>query len=386
MKRIPELDGVRGIAVLMVMGFHCFQDNPLINSPALKTLGKFSVIGQTGVDLFFVLSGFLITRILLAAKPSDSYFRDFYIRRTLRIFPLYYGFLAFSYFLLPNLLGTSTPHIAQQSWFWLHLQNIPATFQFAQASGPGHFWSLAIEEHFYLFWPLAVYVFDAKRLFRFSITLCLLALVSRLLLIASGFSVFYFTFCRMDALAIGAIVALIEYRYGLQPFARQFKIATIALAVGLAAAWPFISGSHSNLGQLVKFPLIASLYAAAIGWLATVNASAIAGRFLRGWPLVSIGKISYGMYVFHPICFYFCFQRTAFNFWLAAPLAFAATFIVSALSFRLYETPFLRLKDRFTPVQHRERTKPPGDRLPLGHLQFPSPSPSPRSDRPVPTD
>src|SRR5436190_1162893 len=190
--RLPALDGVRGIAALMVMSFH-YWDGAGSRWPAL---------GQTGVDLFFVLSGFLITRILLAARDSPGYFRNFYARRALRILPLYYGFLAVHQLLLPRLQGRESPPFARAWWFWVHLQNIPTTFPGLIADGPGVYWSLAVEEHFYLVWPVLVLVVPSRWLPRVAGAVIVLALAARaLFLFALDLPVDTFTACRMDAIA-----------------------------------------------------------------------------------------------------------------------------------------------------------------------------------------
>ena len=152
LSRLPCLDGIRAVAAMMVMVFHFVGHH---GEP--RAIVQASVIGQTGVDLFFVLSGFLITRILLASRQSEHYFRSFYARRTLRIFPLYFGFLAIYFFLLPLLFGEPIPPAPTQLWSWFYLENVPQTFVSLRTSGPGHFWSLAVEEHFYLIWPLLVF-------------------------------------------------------------------------------------------------------------------------------------------------------------------------------------------------------------------------------------
>ncbi len=173
-KYYKELDGVRGIAALMIMTFHFFQ--PIIpNTTTLIYINKFIKFGQTGVSLFFVLSGFLITRILLSTKEKSGYFLTFYIRRALRIFPLYYGFLIIYYFLInPYLYNASNLSFSTQFYYWFYLQNIADTFGWA-ANGPFHFWSLAVEEHFYLFWPLLVYYLNDKKIIIATICIIIIA-------------------------------------------------------------------------------------------------------------------------------------------------------------------------------------------------------------------
>jgi len=176
-KRIPVLDGVRGIAIAMVMLFHfdflyhlhftaADASLPLLDELVSKTLGA----GWSGVDLFFVLSGFLITGILYDAKgPARRFFGSFYARRALRIFPAYYGFLALLVIALP-LVGEPDPShriAAALPWYGSYLTNI------REAIDPGirgdvlfvgHIWSVAVEEQFYLLWPAFVFLFSRRTL------------------------------------------------------------------------------------------------------------------------------------------------------------------------------------------------------------------------------
>jgi len=155
--RLLVLDGLRGIAILLVMLFHFTLASPsaLIDVPYFS----FTRYGWTGVDLFFVLSGFLITGILIDAKGGEHYFRNFYIRRALRILPLYYTFVAGLILLYPRIGGPTASAEAQvlvqhQWWFWTHTVNwlVARTGDFVTVTtlGTGGFWSLAIEEQFYL--------------------------------------------------------------------------------------------------------------------------------------------------------------------------------------------------------------------------------------------
>src|SRR5580700_6952106 len=151
--RLPALDGIRGVAILLVLFYHLFRyDNSL--------LGRLSHHGWLGVELFFVLSGFLITGILYDSRGEVHYFRNFYGRRVLRIFPLYYGFLAVAALLAPLLIkaqlqGIHT-YIHYQVWWWLYAANILESIKGWICAAFDPFWSLAIEEHFYLIWPLLI--------------------------------------------------------------------------------------------------------------------------------------------------------------------------------------------------------------------------------------
>jgi peptidoglycan/LPS O-acetylase OafA/YrhL len=210
LKYYKNLDGVRAIAALMVMVFHFFQHvEP--STKLLNILTKVSVFGQTGVTLFFVLSGFLITRILLDTKETTGYFKNFYLRRALRIFPLYYLFLAITYYVVPLIVNTPFGSFNQQIFYFTYLQNFAITFNW-DSVGPVHFWSLAVEEHFYLFWPVVVYLFSTKNLSRVIIGIIIGALLLRIFMLNNGYGVFYFTFTRFDSLAIGALLAIAELR------------------------------------------------------------------------------------------------------------------------------------------------------------------------------
>jgi peptidoglycan/LPS O-acetylase OafA/YrhL len=157
-----SLDGLRGIAALMVVIFHFYSyPGGFYSEPSI--FKKITEIGQHGVSLFFVLSGFVITRILIHTKNDGEFFSNFFTRRILRIAPLYYAFLIVWFFVLPILLNIPQAEFSDQLPFYLYLQNIYSTFRMPIA-GPPHFWSLAVEEHFYLIWPVVVYYVPLKHL------------------------------------------------------------------------------------------------------------------------------------------------------------------------------------------------------------------------------
>ncbi|MCC8424417.1 acyltransferase [Mucilaginibacter sp. UR6-11] len=338
-----ELDGLRGVAALMVIFFHFMPDG---SNLIIHYLRKVSIFGQTGVTLFFVLSGFLITRILLHVKTNKHYFSNFYIKRALRIFPLYYLALVIFYFIIPPIL--KSPPSAQKSWmYWIYLQNIPDTFNIT-ANGPQHFWSLAVEEHFYLFWPLLIYYTSAKNTPWLIFTVVIIALFCRCILIYLNYGTFYFTFSIMDALAIGAYLAWYEHRSG--PPALDFNLIIIISLALMLPAWLFTGGKGYNWVQIIKFPVIAMFYMGIVGklvfgqsWLNTVMRSA----FLK-----FTGKISYGLYVFHPLCA-MVFRNIFPNesMWVYAASYLGLSYAVATLSFYAFERHFLKLKRYFEPAK-----------------------------------
>jgi peptidoglycan/LPS O-acetylase OafA/YrhL len=174
---IPALDGLRGLAIIAVV----WHNSALTGSGAgmselAKFISLFANMGWVGVQLFFVLSGFLITGILLDEKGAPRQLHNFYMRRVLRIFPLYYAVLLVAFIVLPALGDRPAWSVANKSneiWYWLYLVNWDIPIE-GGGGGLSHFWSLAVEEQFYLLWPLAVIALSRSALSR----LCLVLIVS----------------------------------------------------------------------------------------------------------------------------------------------------------------------------------------------------------------
>jgi len=294
------LDGARGLAVLSVMFFHFFQRESFNSFAAGRVLQSLSHMGQSGVDLFFVLSGFLITGILWDSKGSPHYFRNFYGRRILRIFPLYYASLVFFYFMAPFI--SSMAHfepLKNQMWAWLYAVNIHSTFlPYSTANVPGHFWSLSVEEHFYFVWPAIVLLCNRRQLFGAAIACIAIAMASRVGLQHYGFSVFSFTLCRLDALAIGAMLALLVRSANgfasLSALRPRWWLAGLLIAV--APLWIRFSGAANPLLQVVKFSMVALMYGALVAALLD-PAKPMLGRIFSNPFLRTFGKYSYGLYV-----------------------------------------------------------------------------------------
>ncbi len=339
----PELDGVRAVAIAMVMAFHLGVDY----FPGPVSLG------QTGVDLFFVLSGFLITGILLKAPQRDWHeVRTFYIRRSLRIFPLYYVTLIVVWTWLMR------DHV---SWdVWVYLQNITITFH-GFMRGPTHFWSLAVEEQFYLVWPFIVLFVPRRYLGKILAAMIATAFLIRIPMLHAGLSVFYFTFSRMDALAAGATLALLQWRGQLARCRRMFTaILVLGIVLIIIEARIAAGGHHEFTMQLTRYSVFAATYAAAIGLLLTAGRNIIS-RVLSSSPLRFIGRISYGLYVFHPLVFTWVLRRFATQPTpIRALLAIAATFACALISWYGMERYLIGLKDKLAPERARfPATAPP---------------------------
>lgn len=343
---LKVLDGVRALAALMVMVFHFFQYIKIDNSfyDAVRLISAF---GRTGVTLFFVLSGFLITRILLVTKRQEGYFKWFYLRRAVRIFPLYYFFLLVFYFVIPWIMDQPfTP--ANQQWpHYLYLQNFADTFHWP-SYGPGHFWSLAVEENFYFVWPLLVYMMNEKALGRFVSVLVAISLAIRLALIYRGLGGQFFIVSSFDALAMGALLALKESRSGISKNAgKGYLVMLVLLAVPTILLW-FVLGKHNAKAvHVFDFPIVTALYLSFVGLLVSQQKNQVINLVFCSKPLLYLGKISYGLYVYHTLCFdlyfqYFHFSDTVINILVT----FTAAIIMASLSYYLLELPFLKLKNK----------------------------------------
>jgi len=348
---IKPLDGIRGFAVLMVMFFHynLIDYNTIFNG--MTSIVKF---GQTGVTLFFVLSGFLITRILIKAKNKENYFSHFYLRRTLRIFPLYYFFLLLTYFVLPYLNLASFVSFKEQIPFYLFYQNIAYTFEWA-CEGPSRYWSLAVEEHFYLIWPLIMYFFSIKNCYRIIILIGGIAILFRILLLKEGYGTFYFTLCRMDAIAIGCYVALMEFEsnYNLKINWNKHLVVLSVIALVFGYLW-FVYSEKSNLYiQIIKD--IPYYYIFSILIMAMVSKEShylqnIVKNFFNNKFLIFCGKLSFSLYVYHVMCYDIVGKIGISNIYISILACFGLSFIIASISFFYFETPFLKLKNRFSDV------------------------------------
>jgi peptidoglycan/LPS O-acetylase OafA/YrhL len=365
---LAALDGVRGLAILMVIFSHAFEANYEAGGALSRFMGHLFYYGLFGVDLFFVLSGFLITGILFDSLDDDGYFRKFYARRALRIFPLYYGVLLICFLL------TRPLHLHWGDMGWLlvfYLQNLhPATIV-AFSPGRGialfHFWSLAIEEQFYLLWPAAVFFLRNKR----SLLLATLvgsaaALLLRLGLLAagaSGFAVHVTTICRADSLLLGGALALL-YRSArwadvIKLAPSGFWLAAATLILTAIVLDPYLV-HHDRAGLFWRDGLRYTILALGFSCLiacALRPGSAFERVFQSRW-LSFLGKYSYGLYVLH------VFALAIVGSWLR-PIVLAAThsklisvgfagvgsiavaIAAAYLSYHLYERPFLRFKHHF---------------------------------------
>lgn len=368
--RIKGLDGLRGIAFLMVYFFHIHWNQ----------------WGWPGVQLFFVLSGFLITGILLDMKeslPAKPYFIKFYGRRILRIFPLYYFYLIVMWIL--TAWAISANFYPEPMQVYQNEMKYAATYvydfyfaldRYIPSFFLTHFWTLAVEEQFYLIWPLFIFLVPRQHMQKAFWSVIILAPLLRLLtLVLHGMDAFSFLrnnvalvayslpFSHLDAFAMGALLTLVRIPKAKGIFyASLIALPLIGLATDFMATGQWKDVSLASLGWPITMPygnkfiwgytLVNGLCAvllygvARLGWFT---------RLLEWPPLRHLGKISYGMYVYHFALIWLMgtlFGQNLtepFSPWLAL-LTFAVVWVVAALSFQWMEKPIMDLKDRFFEV------------------------------------
>jgi len=361
----PEIDVLRFFAFLGVFIFHAApHTRDFYNAAGTPYwLGSFLIsvfgAGAYGVDLFFALSAYLITSLLLRERDLTGTIdlRAFYLRRILRIWPLYLSFVAFA-----ALVGKFVP--AQQlgasyllgftlmagNWIYL-LYGLPHSVAIP-------LWTVSIEEQFYLSWPLALRKATPQRIAVIAAALLLVAHGLRAWMVITGASINameYSTFTRLDPIALGILVALVADR--LPEFSRgqRWMLLTSGITVCILA---YAIGTLHHDVKLSTWPLAASHSLTAIASVSLLLA--VLGSthpFFRNKPLIYLGKISYGLYVIHEFAHLIAKQvfsaASPLQVVVQSCLSLALTILMAAASYRWLESPFLRLKEHFAHVQSR---------------------------------
>jgi peptidoglycan/LPS O-acetylase OafA/YrhL len=346
---MPELDVLRGVAILAVLCYHgLYWSGATSANRLLQLIFNATVAGWLGVNLFFVLSGFLITGILLDSKGKSSYYRKFYLRRALRILPAY---LALIFFLL--LIG------------WLNLKStIPILLFIANYSFPFHlasygpFWSLSVEEQFYLFWPMLVALVSRRTFTIVSIALCFIEPFLRWLS-ASGHlplgNTFFATYLIADNLALGALAAIFArsaygtLRNGIRLGAGLCLAGLIVLAVGLPHGIMHRTNVIGSSFQIVPWNLI---FTGLLLLLLGLRSPLASGRWTA--PLRFFGNISYGLYLVHflifvryddyrPLLHNASLRHLLGNSLVRFSIAGGFSILIAWLSRTFYEERFLRM-------------------------------------------
>jgi peptidoglycan/LPS O-acetylase OafA/YrhL len=364
-KYIPQFDGLRGIAILMVLLAHLTY---------LEGIGFARVFqyGRTGVDLFFVLSGFLITGILLDTKELPGYFKNFYARRALRIWPPYYAMILLLFVLLPLFSNHRSFLSDVKTWpyYATYTQNL--FFHFPRSAPLGPTWSLAVEEQYYMLWAPVVFLCGRKSLRNILLGMVVFSLCFRATSFFRGASLDFvhdFTLCRLEPLAAGGLAAL-WLRSDKCNLRRWNSYGWSALVVGFTGVglalfnWGFES-------RIYVYPFLAAGFAGALAISLTADpARTLVGRALtRRW-LTYTGRISYGVYLIH-VPIFMIVSMASRKIWGSADYssaiqglmvcaAFALVYAVASISWFYFERPILKLKDKFRSERSEYQEAPAG--------------------------
>lgn len=357
---MPQLDGLRAIAIAAVMFSHFTRPD------AFPTFIAIVPWGPMGVWLFFVLSGFLITGILLDSrdlsehKPERGFaLRQFYVRRFLRIFPLYYG-VVFAAIALDVEMARDL-----SGWLLTYTANIYVTLANDWPGHFSHFWTLAVEEQFYLVWPWIILFAPKRRILLIIVLAIISAPIYRLLVLelgSGGLAMAVFTVSCFDSLGMGALLAVLVRSETKQESLSRLMIA-IVLPIGLVWTLVLLAAKGANPDFREFDVLFAS--AAATVFMPIVYAASIGSGWLR-WlsirPVAYLGKISYGIYVYHPLvplAFQPLYQFLGVRYFewngalwphkdlLYVVLSVLLTILVAALSWHLFESQINRQKRHF---------------------------------------
>jgi peptidoglycan/LPS O-acetylase OafA/YrhL len=346
----PSLDGIRGWAVLMVMAYH------------LDSGGVFSG-GFIGVDIFFVLSGFLITTLLIEEWTTRGRIdlRSFYIRRALRLFPAFVCVVAFASALIlaHDFLGSedgdSTPLGRTLLTSFGYLNNWVAAFNWWSLGPLNHTWSLAVEEQFYLLWPAALLIAlrlrISPRLLSFVVLAGIFASVVLRYFLWPDIDDFNRATFGLDAnaasLLIGAFLALIATQ-GLLPDGRWFVLLmrSAAFASGAGLVYFVLTGTRAMPFLRAGGYAAVAIAAVVIICLTLVDQSILVRAAFNNQPIMYIGSISYGLYLWHDPIYRILFARSLPGV-VDYPLRLILSFAAAICCFYIIERPFLRLKSRF---------------------------------------
>lgn len=350
MKFYPKLDSLRGFAVILVIISHWFSSDHFLN--------RYTNNGTIGVTLFFVLSGFLITGILLNYRTEidqkeisiKQILKIFYIRRALRIFPIYY-------ILIFVMLIFQFSMIKQGFWWhFFYLSNVYFWLQSTFHGSLSHFWSLAVEEQFYFIWPILILVFPARKLIILFLIAIFSAICYRILFIYESNEMARFLLPgSIDSFAIGAMVTLINK--GILNILNKFKEVKVQWLLGfiffiLSQAWLYLPlPTNWSLGLYI------CLLSLSFGWMilacCNVNESNSKSFLLENRTFMYLGKISYGLYLYHNFIPYFYDFKVpglpdVFSLYIVQFMRFGMLVSIASISWFFIEKPLLRLKDKLS--------------------------------------
>ncbi len=364
---VPELDGLRGIAILAVMSFHFAAISSVPVTSATRVYRAMAQFGYTGVDLFFVLSGFLITGILVDERGSPTFYRAFIARRALRILPVYCVYLLVVLAWRPSVLGLPAPPARMVPWLLAFGTNIVVASRgwLALPAATAHLWTLAVEEQFYLTWPFVVAMLPFRRLAYACAALAVLAFALRLAALTIGVdpvAIYTLTPLRFDTLALGSLCALVVRDPVLYSRIRPWVGRVLMASAVVIASVALVNRSEYGVPmQLVGYSALATGSAALVLYVVQPHENGTLSRLLRSPPLTMFGRYSYVLYLVHGVVgaaivmagvsasvLASAFASPLLGMMTFAVAAGSASLAVALLSWFLLERPILSLK-RYVP-------------------------------------
>ena len=367
-RRIIELDGLRGLAILLVVVYHYVAIGPQSAPGTFLAYARSAfLMGWCGVDLFFVLSGFLIGGILLDVRQSPRFFGTFYLRRVHRIIPVYYAFVL-SYMVAAAFLSSAGGPLRTSSPTWRFLPVHLAFLQnFRPRSGTDFtnaclspLWSLAVEEQFYLAVPLLVWFLSRRRLVALLLAAVVVAPILRTFLLLHGHpgGMYILTPSRMDALSLGVLAAIVwrtpAVRGWMETHPRALHSALLVSGLGALSLALLAPSPQSLLMASAGFSTLALFFSVLLLTVVTFPAGAV-GSFFRFGGLREFGGISYCMYLIHmplnPVV-HWLVRRERAGFRTPAEIAttalcFLIVWAITKVSFRFFENPLTQWGHRF---------------------------------------
>ena len=365
----PPLDGLRGVAILLVVVHHAFN----LERGGAGLLGLIDTInraGWVGVNLFFVLSGFLIGGILIDSRGTPAYFRTFYVRRSLRIFPLYYLFLVVFFFAVPPVLrwiGHPSIDLSNKWIYFCYVANLNELFGIGmKPPSLDSLWSLSVEEQVYLAWPALIALCPSRAVVRVMVAIMAASLLWRVGVLVRHQSIllaFSWTPACLDAFAAGTIAAVVVRR-DRDRLATKTQATLWLVGSGFLLAGLCLGQEHFSFWHMPKRVLTLGLttlsifFASVITYLVSDNPDSLPNRALSlGW-LRSFGKYSYAIYLFHMPLGLAIEAILARSFGdpgyrslpvqvVAALATLSASYALAFASWHLVEKHFLKLKRAF---------------------------------------
>ncbi len=332
----------------MVVVYHIFYYPNLNYLSNINSFQRFTEFGRHGVPIFFVLSGFVITRILINTRENKDYFRSFYKKRILRILPLYYLFLIIFYVAYPLITeDTQRVEFTYKIPFYFYFQNMIEVFKI-KAIGPGHYWTLSIEEHFYILWPLAVYMVKPKNLWKLIALLVIFVLTLRCFMLNAGLPIDKFTFTRIDQILFGSYLAVLEWRRFFDKGRNIIKIGLVgAIVFPMILFFYFFTDKFHLLSEMTGQSFLGLFFFSLIGCLIFLKNDNLINKFLSSKLMLYFGRISYGIYVWHILVIMILNRYFITKILIVDTiLPILLTIFTAHISYKYFENIFLRMKDK----------------------------------------